>query len=130
MAEIEHRNPFELGLALRFGALLAVIMVLARAVEATLGDAGLYLVAAVSGMADVDAITLTYARLAGADIPAKAAVTGILIAAAVNTGIKGALASYIGGRRHALAVAAPLAAALAAGAVAMWIGAAVVTAAP
>ena len=123
VAEIEHRNPFELGLALRFGALLAVIMVLARAVEATLGDAGLYLVAAVSGVADVDAITLTYARLAGADIPAGAAVTGILIAAAVNTGIKGALASYIGGRHLALAVAAPLAAALAAGAVAMWIGA-------
>lgn len=92
------KNPFELGMALQFGALLAAIMLLAKAVEAWWGDAGLYALAAASGLADVDPITLSLARMVGeGTLGPKIAALAIFIATAANTLVKGLLAMSIAG---------------------------------
>jgi uncharacterized membrane protein (DUF4010 family) len=50
-------------------ALIAVIL-LAKAVASQVGNAGLFLLAGVSAIADVDALTLSMARLAGQQVEA------------------------------------------------------------
>ncbi len=97
--KIELRNPFDFWMAVRFGVLLALVFLLARAVQEAGGDAGVLALAAVSGVADVDAITLSMARLAQEDLAQATAVLAILIAAAVNTVSKTALGWVAGGRR-------------------------------
>ena len=113
----EHRNPFEFSLAFRFGLFLAVIAVLSRALQAWFGDAGTYLLAAASGMADVDAIALTLANMADGVLPEAVIAKAICLAAAVNTVVKGGLAISLGGaafgRRVAIALGASLVAAAA-----------------
>jgi len=60
--EVELANPFNLGPAVLFGFLYAVILLLSRTAEIYLGNTGLYLSSAISGLADVDAITLSVAE--------------------------------------------------------------------
>ncbi|MBM3346101.1 MAG: DUF4010 domain-containing protein [Betaproteobacteria bacterium] len=55
-------NPFELDEAIKFGLLFGLVVVIARAAQVYLGDAGLYLAAAVAGLTDIDAITLAMAN--------------------------------------------------------------------
>lgn len=90
-------NPFEFGTALRFGALLTLILWLTKVLKGWLGSVGIYLTAAVSGITDVDAITLTLAKLAHDPAVLETAALGILLAAAVNTAVKAAMAVAIGG---------------------------------
>lgn len=94
-AEFVLPNPLQLMTAIKFGLLLAAILLLSKALTAWLGDSGVYLLAVVSGLMDVDAITLSLARLAGADISAEVAASGILIAAVMNTLVKGAIFAFI-----------------------------------
>jgi len=98
-------NPFEFGTALRFGALLAVVMWLTKVLQGWIGAAGIYLTAAVSGITDVDAITLSLSRLADNPAMLQVATLGVVIAAVVNTLVKwlmtvaiagGAMARYVG----------------------------------
>lgn len=89
-------QPFQLLPALQFGALLVVIMLVAHGIEAYMGEQGLWLVAIVAGLTDVDAITLTLARMARDGISADTAVTGITLAAITNTLVKGGLALFAG----------------------------------
>ncbi|MEJ2176243.1 MAG: MgtC/SapB family protein, partial [bacterium] len=53
------RNPLDLRTALGFGLLLAVVMLLGKALQELSGEAGVLVLAAASGVADVDAITLS-----------------------------------------------------------------------
>ncbi|PWR17881.1 MgtC/SapB family protein [Zavarzinia aquatilis] len=92
-------NPFELISALRFAALLAAIMLGSHWVQAQFGNAGLELLAVISGLADVDAITLSVAGgKVGAGVGADEAAKVILIAAVTNTLVKAGLGTYAGGR--------------------------------
>ncbi len=113
-------NPLELKAALGFGALLAAIMLLGAALKAWLGEAGVLMLAGVSGVAEVDAITLSLARMSRGDLAPGVAVTGLVIAAAVNTLLKGAMAAGIGGRRLGVRAGAPLFAASAGGLLSIW----------
>ena len=110
------KNPFELGPALRFAALLALILLLIEAAQRGLGDAGVYLVALVSGLADVDAITLSLARSSHTELDNQVAVRGILLAALSNSLVKAFLVALIGGRQLALLTLPVMAAGLLAGA--------------
>lgn len=56
-------RPFDLGTALGFGAFLGLMSVLTEASKAWLGEGGLYGLALVSGLADVDAITVSMASM-------------------------------------------------------------------
>ncbi|MGH7433583.1 MAG: MgtC/SapB family protein [Candidatus Methylomirabilales bacterium] len=114
------KNPLELRTALSFGALLAVIMILGEALKAWLGEAGILMLAAASGVAEVDAITLSLARMSRGDLAPGVAVTGLVTAAAANSFLKGALAAGIGGRQLGLRVGAPLLAASAGGLLSVW----------
>jgi len=90
-------TPLELTSALQFGLLLSAILVLAEALRAWLGDAGIYLLAFISGIGDVDAITLSMARMSTQDLPATVAEHAILIATLTNTLMKGVLVITIAG---------------------------------
>ncbi|HKL19283.1 MAG TPA: MgtC/SapB family protein [Halalkalibaculum sp.] len=100
--EIELKNPFNLPTALKFGALLGAVMLLAAAAKEWLGDQGIYLLSLVSGLADVDAITLSLARLVLDDLNASVASMGIIIASATNTLVKGFLFAFFVGIKQSL----------------------------
>lgn len=110
--EVIARNPFEFGMALKFGVLLAVVMVAARAVKAWFGDPGIYLLSLLSGVADVDAVTLSFSKLAGGDLTIAVAAIGIVLATVSNTLVKGGITIVSGGlgmaRTAGLAFAASL----------------------
>lgn len=90
-------NPLQLRTALQFGGLLALIMLAAAGAKEWLGDAGIYLLAAVSGINDVDAITLSVANLARNGLSDVVAANAIALAAAVNTLVKGGIAVTLAG---------------------------------
>ena len=115
------RNPLELKTAVGFGLLLALVMVLGKALQYWFGEGGVLALAAASGVADVDAITLSLARMSQDDLVLPVAVTGIVIAAAVNSLVKGGMATFIGGRRIGLRVGLPLLAAAAGGLLSVWL---------
>ncbi|HLF97428.1 MAG TPA: MgtC/SapB family protein [Methylococcaceae bacterium] len=112
-------NPFEFGVALRFGALLAVILLLTRVLADRYGSAGLYLLAGISGMSDVDAITLSIAPLAGESLGMDTATYAIVLASAANTLVKGLLAAFIAGGTMARVVGGVFTLSILAGAAAL-----------
>jgi uncharacterized membrane protein (DUF4010 family) len=94
--DVEVKNPFDLGSAIRFGVVFGVILLATKAAKQYLGNQGLYLASLVAGLTDVDAITLSTAKNAGADLDP--AAIAILLAVAANTIVKFGLATSIGGR--------------------------------
>jgi uncharacterized membrane protein (DUF4010 family) len=120
-SELQTRNPLDLWFALKFGLLLSVIMVASRAAENLLGNRGLFTLAGISGLADVDAITLSVASMVKqGQANLEAAAIAVLIAAAVNTLVKPALMTFVAGFRAAIRVWIPLLVALAGGAAVAW----------
>lgn len=93
-------NPAQLGSALVFGALYAVVLVAVAAAKERFGTAGIYAVAALSGLADVDAITLSTARLVAiGSVDPESGWRAILIAALSNLAFKGAVVAALAGSR-------------------------------
>jgi uncharacterized membrane protein (DUF4010 family) len=90
-------NPLQLRTALGFGLLLTVLFIAAAALQRGLGDAGIYAMAGIAGLFDVDAITLTLSRQAGSALSTVTAERAIAVAALVNTATKAVLASALGG---------------------------------
>lgn len=115
------RNPCELGPALRFAALLVLILFLVEAGQHWLGDAGVYLVALLAGLSDVDAITLSLARNAQNGLAEQVAVRGIFLAALSNSLVKGILIAMIGGSRLARLTLPVMAAGLLGGLATLWL---------
>lgn len=95
-------NPTELPATLSF-ALIYVIVLLASAwLSDIAGDKGLYAVAAISGLTDVDAITLSSLRLVDlGKLSSLHAVLAMAIAFLANMLLKFAMVYFIGGRRLA-----------------------------
>lgn len=102
------QNPLELLPAILFGILLAVILLAGKTLQHWVGNAGVLVLAAASGVADVDAITLSLARLGQQGLGLETAVLGIVLAAAVNSVVKAGITLGIGGRRMALWAGLPL----------------------
>jgi uncharacterized membrane protein (DUF4010 family) len=96
-AEVPLKNPIELRAALIYGGILSGLFILIRAVEVRFGDAGVYALSAISGITDVDAVSLSLAQATRTNLSLTAGATGILTAAMVNTGVKALLAILIGG---------------------------------
>jgi uncharacterized membrane protein (DUF4010 family) len=115
------KNPLELKTALGFGLLLALIMLLGKALRHWFGEGGVLALAAASGVADVDAITLSLARMTQDDLALPVAATGIVIAAAVNSLVKSGMATFIGGRRIGERVGLPLLGCALGGLAATWL---------
>lgn len=102
------KNPLELGTALAFGLLLALVMLFGKGLNQWFGTAGVLALAAASGISDVDAITLSLAQWSGQDLTLPIALIGILLAASANSLTKGAMAAVIGGHAIRLRVGLPL----------------------
>jgi uncharacterized membrane protein (DUF4010 family) len=109
-------NPFELRTVLLFGLLLAAVMLLSTAASETFGEGGGILFAAVAGIGDVDAITLSMTQVVGDNVSPQAAALAILIAVAANSASKTVLATAAGGRRFGTTYGGITLASLAAGA--------------
>ena len=90
-------NPLELGTTIKLAAMIAIVMFAAEIVQDLAGKTGLLAVAAMSGIADVDAITISMARL-GSEM-ADTAVQAIAVAVGVNTLVKATMAGWFGGLR-------------------------------
>jgi uncharacterized membrane protein (DUF4010 family) len=119
-ASLSIANPLMVGMSLRLAAYIIVVMLAAELVQRVWGDAGVLVVAALSGAADVDAITLSMARV---DTTVPLATQAICVAVAVNTVSKAVMATWVGGLPVGLRVGLASAAALAAAASAyFWIG--------
>jgi uncharacterized membrane protein (DUF4010 family) len=96
--QVKLTNPLQLSAALTFGVLLAVLFVATAALREWLGDTGAYAVAALAGLADVDAVSIALARQAATgSLDASTAARAIALAALVNTAVKGGLAAVLGG---------------------------------
>ena len=108
LPEMALTNPAEIRTALTFGCIYAVVLALAAWLSDVAGAWGLYGIALVSGLTDVDAITLSSLRLYGlGKLPGSEAVTAILLALLANLvfklGIVFVVAGAARGRRIAIA---------------------------
>lgn len=118
---LEIANPLALGTTLKLVLFIAVVMLAAEVLRDYFGGIGVILLAFLSGIADVDAITLSMAKLGGKDIALTTASLAILVAVATNTLSKAALTAWTGGARIGLLVGWISAAAVAAGvAMVLW----------
>ncbi len=100
--EIDLQNPFQIKTALQFGLLLGLILLLSEGMKEWFGDEGIYVLSLVSGLMDVDAITLSLSKMAMEDLNDKVAVTGIVLAVFSNTLVKGLMFSFLTNFRASL----------------------------
>jgi len=94
-------DPFELGEVLKFGLLLAAVSLASKLSGSISGQLALFPLAAVSGLVDVDPITLSVARMAGSSLLLRDAAHVILTAAAANLLCKTGVATVLGARNLA-----------------------------
>jgi uncharacterized membrane protein (DUF4010 family) len=94
-------NPFSFWPVVGFAVVLGVVMVLARLVGDTFGAQGALLGAIGLGLADVDTVTISVARLVPAPLSARAASQAILAAVASNMVAKLAAGIAVGRWRFA-----------------------------
>jgi uncharacterized membrane protein (DUF4010 family) len=98
-------NPFEFWTAIKLAAFMTVVLLLAAVMHQWYGERGVDLVAAIAGLADVDAITVSMSHsLAGGSMAASAASLAVSIAAIVNTLVKAGVVWVIGGKRMGVQV--------------------------
>ncbi|MCW8818770.1 MAG: MgtC/SapB family protein [Ignavibacteriaceae bacterium] len=118
----EAEDPSDLGAAVAFGALYALVLVAVAAAKEYFGDQGLYVVAALSGLTDMDAITLSTARLIeddriGADIGWRMMMLGALS----NILFKAGAVAVLGERKLFASIALLFGLSLAGGAALLWL---------
>ena len=107
VSDLTVSNPFELRPAVQFALLYAAILLIVNIARSYFGDAGLYYSSLLSGLVDVDAITLSMADLSrpGGSLDMTTAARAIVLAAMSNTFVKGAIIIVVGSntlRRHTL----------------------------
>jgi uncharacterized membrane protein (DUF4010 family) len=116
------QNPTELKSALFFGLLYAVALLAIAAGKTYFGSDGLYVVAALSGLADMDAISLSTARMVNTGgVDAHNGWRLILVALLANFVFKGAIVASLGHRRLFARIAPLYAITLVAGVLLLWL---------
>ena len=93
------RNPFRLSAVLTFAAAYALVLLLVNLVREFFPDGSTAVVAVLSGLTQVDAITLSVAKLAQEDMAHNLAVSAIMIAALSNTVSKAMIGVTLGHKR-------------------------------
>lgn len=97
--EYQPKNPLEFRAAFLFGILFLSMVIVTHYALVYLGKAGLYSLAAVMGVVDVDPFILGITQSTGGSTPVLLAAAAILIAAASNNLVKGIYA-YVISDRH------------------------------
>jgi uncharacterized membrane protein (DUF4010 family) len=100
-ADLKLENPFSLKPALIFGGLFLAVLFISKLANIYLGSRGVYLASIISGVADVDAITISMSLLAPNTIAPATAATAITLAAMSNTVFKFLIALFLGTRKFA-----------------------------
>jgi uncharacterized membrane protein (DUF4010 family) len=115
-------NPTELRTAIVFGAVFALVLLAVAWAKAKLASQALYGVAALSGLVDLDAVTLSTAQLArGSGLAVDLAWRLVLCATLSNLAFKAAVVGWLGGAATLRKLALPWGLALLVG-VAMLLG--------
>jgi len=97
------------------------VLLATEIVRERVGAAGVLLIAALSGLADVDAVTISMARASSTGLNSDLAAGAILLAVGINTLAKATMAASIGGRGIGKYVGAASAAAVVGGIAAVLI---------
>jgi uncharacterized membrane protein (DUF4010 family) len=95
--KVELSNPLRLQTAVTFGLVFAVVLVVVRTANEYFGSAGVYVASLLTGITDVDSITLSVSELAlSGSLEPRVASIAIVIASLVNTTAKGVMALVLG----------------------------------
>ena len=114
--QVKLKNPFSLGPAISFAVFFVIIILVSKLARSYLGDLGLYLAAAFSGLADVDAITLSVAeQCKDGSLLHNVGVLAVTIAVVSNAVVKTFIAMLRGSRGFGRLVAISLSISVAAG---------------
>ena len=114
--------PTEINSAIAFGALYAVVLLAVAVTKEQFGNRALFLVAGLSGLTDMDAITLSTAQLVNADrLDAPTGWRLILVGAMANLVFKGAVVGVLGHARLRRRAATLLGGSLVGAALVLWL---------
>lgn len=95
-----YQNPLELKEALKFGLLFGIVFGATALMKGWIGDVGVYLTSLLSGLSDVDAITLSLSTLyADKKLILQTALVGIIIATFSNSMTKLIIAYTVGSKK-------------------------------
>lgn len=96
-AEGEYKNPLSLKVALQFGLLYAVVVLVVKYAAAQFGGAGILVVSFFSGLTDLDAIALSLSNFfRDSQVGFSVAAQGVVLAAVANSLMKAVLAAMLG----------------------------------
>jgi uncharacterized membrane protein (DUF4010 family) len=90
------RSPFALRPALQFGLMFAIVLLASKAAQVYLGETGTYLSSTIGGIAGLDAVALSMAKLASTSVSPLIAMRSVTLGAAANTIFKGIIATMLG----------------------------------
>ncbi|WP_035587453.1 MgtC/SapB family protein [Hippea jasoniae] len=97
--EVVFSNPYDLSHALMFGVFYLIILILSKLAHTYLGNSGIYLLGFISGIADVDPLTISMSQLSKSGvINIDVALIGIIISSITNTLVKGIYAQMFGSK--------------------------------
>ena len=97
---MEIDSPFSLKPALKFAGLFMAVLFVTKLLTLIFGNSGIYLISFISGITDVDAITISLSKLAlEGSISNSAAQFGMIIAAFANTFFKAGIAYFLGSKK-------------------------------
>jgi uncharacterized membrane protein (DUF4010 family) len=124
---MEVSNPLRLPTAITFALAFSIVLIVVRAANEFFGYAGVHLASALTGVTDVDAITLSVSDLASSgQIGLRVAATAIVLATLVNTTAKAVIAWILGShelrRTVVRAFGLVLLTGIVSGAIALWGG--------
>ena len=103
-------NPLQIRAALQMAALFQIVLIAVRVVQSVWGRSGVLTTAAILGLTDVDALTVSMARGVAPATSLETAALAIAVGILTNTVLKAGVALVFGGRRFGAAVAGTLAA--------------------
>ncbi|MEM5853910.1 MAG: DUF4010 domain-containing protein [Candidatus Aenigmatarchaeota archaeon] len=99
--KVELASPLNLKVALKFGILFMLAMILINCLKIYFGEKVTYPIALITGFVEVDAVTISLSTLALSSISLEVAAKGIIIAALSNTLFKWLLTYFFGNKEIA-----------------------------
>jgi uncharacterized membrane protein (DUF4010 family) len=96
---VELSNPFRLLPAIKFGALFALILFLTKVANHYFGGSGIYVLSLISGLFDLDAITISLSSMSKNGLAEEVAIRGITIAGFTNTIVKALIFRFLGAKK-------------------------------
>lgn len=103
------RNPLQLFAALQMAALFQAVLIVVQLAQHTWGRSGVLTTAAILGLTDVDALTVSMARGIAQSVSLETAALAIAVGILANTALKTGVAMVFGERHFRMVVASVLA---------------------